>query len=307
MNRVDITIGADPELFLIDIGSGLPISSIGLVGGTKSHPRILNEKSGLRVLEDNVTLEFNLNPHNNVDSFLNAIKKSTKYISDKIAYPLSARISTHDALEFNPAYLENIQARTSGCDPDFDAYKRGQMRMPRPLSLLGNWRCAGGHIHLGYNVAEASTPPWAIAQFLDVFATLFWDEHFSTETMVRRNYYGAPGIYRPKPYGIEYRTPNAKWIDFILNNRSVEFISDCQYTIASIMEDEYLARELYFAIDWEKVKAMLNSPVANPEVGKFRAEMRILRRKLFERGDEYFGILAHEKSQSGLVSRLTEI
>jgi hypothetical protein len=52
-----------------------------------------------------------------------------------------------------------------------------------------------------------------IARNLDItlgLRTLDWDRD-----RIRRSMYGKAGAYRPKPYGIEYRTPSNKWVSHV--------------------------------------------------------------------------------------------
>ena len=69
MSRV--TIGADPEVFVKDIMSQTILSAIDRVGGSKDYPRPVT--NGF-VQEDNILAEFNINPAENKNQFVNGIK-----------------------------------------------------------------------------------------------------------------------------------------------------------------------------------------------------------------------------------------
>ena len=63
---IKFSVGADPELFLKSYGSYK--SAVGLVGGSKWAPLPLNNK-GDAILEDNVAVEFNIEPATSKDAF----------------------------------------------------------------------------------------------------------------------------------------------------------------------------------------------------------------------------------------------
>ena len=94
------------------------------------------------------------------------------------------------------------QANIFGCEPDYDGYNQGRVRGSPPD--FGRRRFFGGHIHLD---GPFNCPLHIAACFLDVF--LADTMSYSSRT----SWYGSPGVYRPKPYGIEYRTPGVAWLN----------------------------------------------------------------------------------------------
>ncbi len=156
-----VTIGCDPEFFLYNSDDGHFVSSIGLIGGSKDKPRPIEagESIGLAVLEDNVTLEFNIAPVASVNDFIHNVHGAKNIISSVILRPLNLAMREKvDSAEFAPEALASIEAQTFGCDPDFDAYSQGKQRVPPKPSVLKNWRCAGGHIHLGWDKSKCDVP-----------------------------------------------------------------------------------------------------------------------------------------------------
>jgi hypothetical protein len=142
------------------------VPACGLVGGTKEDPLVLEncaEWGDYAVQEDNVMVEWNVPAANDWEEFFGSIS------------------------------LRSDQAKTFGCEPDFDAYLGGQQRRDGAMDILGNTRTCGGHIHLGGDF-----------QCPDFVAALF------------------PGVFRPKPYGIEYRTPSSVWTS---DERTMEYVS----------------------------------------------------------------------------------
>ena len=59
---MQFTIGADPEFFLMK--NKKYVSAVGMIGGSKNEPLAL-DKEGFAILEDNVSVEFNIAPCHN--------------------------------------------------------------------------------------------------------------------------------------------------------------------------------------------------------------------------------------------------
>lgn len=63
MNIEKVTIGADPELFIIDASSYEVVSSIGLIPGVKNNAFVpKGYRKGFGVETDNILAEFNIPP-----------------------------------------------------------------------------------------------------------------------------------------------------------------------------------------------------------------------------------------------------
>lgn len=284
-----ITLGCDPELFLVD-RNGNAIPSCGLIGGTKDVPRLLREEGGIRVLEDNVTLEFNINPVTNSDDLLVNVGRALDVIINDILRDQQLSFCwEQDSMMFPEELLQSEQARMFGCDPDFEAFKQGTKRKPPTPELLKNVRCAGGHVHLGYDVENCGVPVWAIVQFLDAMATLQYRAHFNAES-VRRKYYGLPGLYRPKEYGLEYRTPNNSWLS---NTGGLNYIRSMHLTVAGVIADPARARAMYDLINWKQVyNALHNSTWGSKMLNIEQAAVNDMRHELHDIGARYLEAVA---------------
>ena len=75
------------------------------------------------------------------------------------------------------------------------------------MNVRGNVRTCGGHIHLG---GDFQCPDFVAALFAELFLGVFGRLPMNFKS-VRQRWYGQPGIFRSKPYGIEYRTPDSSW------------------------------------------------------------------------------------------------
>jgi hypothetical protein len=100
-----------------------------------------------------------------------------------------------------------------GCEGDFNAWTLEENEKSSPNTLM---RSVGGHVHIGGIHTNAPfdwdhyTEMARLARILDEevgVPSLDWDYD-----QKRRSMYGKAGCFRPKFYGMEYRTLSNKWI-----------------------------------------------------------------------------------------------
>ena len=202
------TVGADPELFFRN--KDQLISVVGQLGGTKVNPMPIG--NGCAIQEDNVAAEFCIPPALDAKAFVASINFALQDIEAR-AKGLGLELATLVASgEFSKDQLNNRQARTFGCDPDFNAYTGEANPRPRAASRL--LRSAGGHVHVGTDKDITN-----VVRTLDVFLGI--PSVLIDEDVERRKLYGKAGCYRPKPYGVEYRTLSNFWI---WDNKTIEWV-----------------------------------------------------------------------------------
>lgn len=201
-----ILIGCDPELFFIKDNQHVP--AIGLVGGTKDHPK----PYGIgHVQEDNVMAEFNIPPADNENDFDTRIQSMIDNIRT-IAEKNGMDISAVPYAKFRYADLMHPQARTVGCDPDYNAWTMLQNQVVE-ADKLADIRTASGHVHISLlNPDKHPKTRTTAVKLCDLYLGVPMALLESKNSLVRRQYYGAAGAYRPKPYGIEYRVLDNMWI-----------------------------------------------------------------------------------------------
>jgi len=269
-----ITVGADPEFFLLhatrsENGEGI-IPCVGLVPGTKQAPHDLGE--GYFCHEDNVAVELGI-PHTPDGSVLGHIIKDGKARILSEFFPGGEHIlHILDHKDFTEHDLRSKQAQTFGCEPDFDAYTNGKMRDVPDVMKRGMTRYAGGHVHIGGNF---NCPPFVAALFADLFLSVYMQSFAPRQTPNRYNvarpraeYYGRPGVFRPKEYGIEYRTPSNWWCGSVKNGNQIGYMASrlgiyLEQTTATTL------RETIRKIDWIKVKQTML-----PQAGVTRTAVR---------------------------------
>lgn len=201
--KIDFTIGADPELFLIDPKTGRFISSIDKIGGTKTDPRPIGE--GCAVQEDNVAVEFNIPACNSMEQFIKSLNYNLDYLLSEVS-KLGLKLKIIPSANFDEQELADPRALEFGCEPDFNAWTR---RMnPRPKAEDASLRSAGGHIHIGFDKTMLNFEQ--VVRAMDIFVGCEMLE-FDMDNK-RRLLYGKAGAFRPKNYGVEYRTASNAWI-----------------------------------------------------------------------------------------------
>jgi len=247
-----ITVGSDPEFFLVDSTSKKIIPSCGLVGGNKGDPVRLTCGG---FLEDNVTVEFNPDHGHRHTTMLDNLGRTTKQFQEKTGYLLSSK----SEYLFSDEDLASDKAREFGCDPDWDAYNMAPRERIDP-AVVGNWRFCGGHIHIGVD-PWPDIPHSIFVQFLDLFSYSQWIQYDPQPQ--RRKYYGLPGLYRPKNYGVEYRTPSNFWATFDGQKRGYRmFVQQLMHTVQRLVyavhNDKNALTRLYRSIDWRDVRQTLS-------------------------------------------------
>lgn len=212
----NVTLGADPELFLTDY-NGHFVSAVGLIGGSKMNPRPILDEKGSAVQEDNVAVEFNIPPAANYADFNKSIQQVLGWLTSEMSKKKLTLAYVASAL-FPESELKTPAAMTFGCEPDMNAWLKRENPMPVIPDEMKNLRSAGGHIHIGYEnpIPRVSMD---LIKLLDIFIgcpSVLLDKDKN-----RRRLYGQAGAFRFKEYGVEYRTPSNYWIK---TPESIEFV-----------------------------------------------------------------------------------
>ncbi|QDH46745.1 hypothetical protein LAh8_3 [Aeromonas phage LAh_8] len=208
-----LKFATDAELFVRDSKTGLLTSVAGLLGADKYNKRILTED--VRIQEDNVLLEFDINPHTESEMFLKNISSAmdlSRGEAEKLGFEVVDRVCSHI---YTAQELETFHkdAFVFGCDPDFNALS-GEMN-PKPQAKNAGLRTAGAHVHIGYSDLRPVTfqDQQVLGVMCDYFLglpSLLLDT--GEDAIRRRELYGKAGSVRFKPYGIEYRTLSNFWV-----------------------------------------------------------------------------------------------
>jgi hypothetical protein len=215
---MELLIGADPEIWIKDLSTKKIISADGLFPGTKENPYKVTHGA---IQVDGMAAEFNINPASTQQEFVRNILSVMKDLRDEIAVrnpDLEFEFVFSPVVEFGEEYIQAQpeHAKLLGCTPDFDAYQNGAPN-PTPDADMP-FRTASGHIHLGWGAGIDIEDPEHIeaccmmSQRLDIDLGLDAAYLEGKVGKKRRDLYGKAGAFRPKSYGVEYRTMSNMWL-----------------------------------------------------------------------------------------------
>lgn len=259
-----ILFGADPELILTDGKRHVPAWRV--TKGTKESHVTLHPSTNVSVHADGVALEYNFPPAN-AKTFSTVAKNALHEVA---VLALSAKLeiklgATADG--FDAADLMHPLALMTGCDPDFCAYSEyptipRNLMPPSPNGI----KFFGGHIHIGYPVDLI--PPHALARVMD--ALYYLQEVAYDPQGPRREFYGQAGVFRPKAYGLEYRTPSNFWV---ASSSRIQSITQRMVAFFDLlMRSPKRVNEWYKEVPWADVQGMINREEAGG-CGELGAEL----------------------------------
>lgn len=199
---VNFSIGADPEMFLMEDGNF--VSALGRVPGTKEYPTEVGGGMGW-VQVDGTAVEFNTIACPDGKTF----SDNVRFLMDTIEVNTGCKIYEGCTVDWGQQlYTFPEEAIELGCSPDYNAWTSTEN--PRPDGTNTTLRTAGGHVHVGMEGLEDRGECERLVRLMDYhigLPSLMWDNDKQ-----RRTLYGRAGAYRPKIYGLEYRTLSNAWL-----------------------------------------------------------------------------------------------
>lgn len=250
--KIRLRIGADPEFFLSkDASAGrVIVSAHDVIPGTKYEP-VPVKKGAIQV--DGVAAEFNIDPATSAKDFKNNIKTVLGELRDRV--PDEYVFVFNPIAHFLKGYMNGLPALTKklGCSPDYNAYTGLTNPTPddEPPDRVSPWiiRSAAGHVHVGWEEGMDVRDDVLFQQARKVARQLdhvllpgsigfgsWWEEN------ERRRLYGGPGSFRPKPYGMEYRSLSNAWLRY---EESIEWVFNATVSAVDL---------LYNKVELEKIK-----------------------------------------------------
>lgn len=266
------SLGADPEMFVrspprnkgpgTKDSPGLIVPVCGKVGGTKDKPISFKKPSPdvspraleYKYQEDNVAFEVNIPPCRDPGQFNRSISTVLGYSGELLASKGLRYDTLRSAHRFSAAELMHPSAQTIGCDPDMCAYSAGGddpvAREPFNIKDLGTWRFTGGHVHFGYD-QTLGLPPHVMVRLID--ALVYLPIIALDKQKMRRTKYGLAGLYRVKPYGVEYRTMSNFWLTqpSKVATRSFNLLGDVHHNLDLLFD-------FYQALPIDEVKTCID-------------------------------------------------
>lgn len=210
MTLRNITVGADPELFIINEKTKKVVSAVGLIPGEKGNPWRSNDMpEGFGLETDNILAEFNIPPVKDRLNFVNNIVYMQEYIN-KFVKNIDPDLGILCAASrvVDKSQLNSPQAQLFGCDVDYNAYT--MKANPKPKGTSTNLRSAGFHIHVGYNNPNTDTS-LTLVKYMDAFLGI--PSVVKDKDKKRRSLYGKAGCFRLTDYGVEYRVLSSAMMD----------------------------------------------------------------------------------------------
>lgn len=245
MRIINITIGADPELFIINEKTKKVVSSIGLIPGVKGKPYVGDDMpTGFGLETDNIVAEFNIPPVNSEEGFINNIEYMKKYI-DKFVKEKNPELGILCAASkvVDSDQLNSPEAKLFGCDVDYNAYT--EKANPKPEGNKTNLRSCGFHIHIGYKNNNIDTSV-QLVRYLDAYLGV--PSVIKDTDKRRRSLYGKAGCFRLTPYGVEYRVLSSAMMK---NTSSLKFVwkqlckaIDAYNTLGHLPKAEYVVKAI---------------------------------------------------------------
>ncbi len=272
-------IGCDPEIFVQD-AQGKPVSAVGMVKGTKKEPEKVKDGA---VQVDGLALELNTTPVGHMD-FAGFDKNVMSVLTQlQTRLPEGHTFLIQPSVTFGQDVIDSSppEALELGCEPDYNAWEGGTPN-PRPNAAT-TLRTGAGHLHIGWDKDIPVDHPDHIEVCCDFVKTL--DLYVGLASIIldpdptRRTLYGKAGCFRPKSYGVEYRTPSNAWLtsqvnrQFIFNclNRAINaqlqngavkynydrYISDCMGTTAENPTNVYNVQRIINTSDVKTARIVL--------------------------------------------------
>lgn len=196
-------VGTDAEFFLFKDGE--VVASQNVIPGVKGEPYHL--PGGGTVHRDNVMGELGMVPAEDEDSFVEHIQSAVSDI-ESIIKPQGLELGWLPSIQMPAEQLLHWEAGVFGCDEDYDCWKL-DFTPPPDVDVAGNLRSSGGHVHIGFDVKN-NNQRYQVAKACDIslgLGSVIYDKD-----TLRRKLYGKSGRFRPKAYGIEYRTLSNVWL-----------------------------------------------------------------------------------------------
>jgi hypothetical protein len=109
----DVTIGADPELFLRSKDTGEYVPSFFIIQGDKHNPTMISEE-GHNIQCDNVMVEYGIPPSKTADEFVKNNLFVQDYLEEKVCKPNGLRLEIFPAVNFDPNNLMDERAKQFG-------------------------------------------------------------------------------------------------------------------------------------------------------------------------------------------------
>lgn len=208
-----------------------------MIPGDKEAPvdlsSILGE--GFSIQKDNVLAEACVPPVKTAAEMTNNIFKFRDYVNDTL-FKGNYELVTLASHTMDDSELTDPSTLEFGCSESINAWLNEVNPKPE-CSDNGNFRSAGGHLHISYDEANVFTNIEVI-KWCDVYLAL--PSLLLDKDVERRKLYGKAGEMRHTVFGCEYRTLSNYWV---FNQEVTEFLFKQLELAVSKADVEFLSDE----------------------------------------------------------------
>jgi len=203
-----ITIGSDPEFFVLD-PKGNPYPAVKFTVGTKDNPVPIEGAPGFYEQRDNLSFEGNVPPVKTKEEFIKNVTILRNWFITKISI-FGYSLSPNGVEYFAKRYLNLPEGQEFGCSTVISSWhsKIDEFEIrPTPILKNSKFRVSGFHIHIGYinsPYEDKRNTDILIGRLFDIFLTI--PSHIIKFEPERLATYGKYGMIRSKSYGVECRT-----------------------------------------------------------------------------------------------------
>ena len=260
-----LLLGADPEMFMSN-EQGLIRSAHNVIPGTKEKPYPVLQGA---VQVDGLALEINIDPAKNKGDFLRNITTVKSELETMLPVGHSVVIKGYHYFSGEYMRMQPPESLVLGCDPDFNAWTK----KPNPAPNAGtNLRTAAGHIHFGWTKNEVMDE-WFFDLCCRFTRHLDWSVglycYLLDNDKERKNLYGRAGAFRPKPYGLEYRTPPNAWLtnsQRILDIYTISMKSYTDFCRGIVYNSHYLDWNHGDYLDQDDIENLINNELSDDSI-----------------------------------------
>jgi hypothetical protein len=220
-----ITLGSDPEFFVHD-DKGHPFPATAFAKGTKDEPvPIENLGKGFFEQRDNLSFEGNIPKCATREAWIDNMTRLRNYFCDKVEL-MGYKLSPNGVEYFSKRYLRSLEGMEFGCSntiTSWDSMQGDYVKRPTPNLSKLNYRVAGFHIHIGYDLndlpfKDKRDVDLLVGRLFDIFLTI--PSHVIKPEPERIKTYGKWGMVRMKSYGVECRTlssyfTQSEWLGWV--------------------------------------------------------------------------------------------
>jgi hypothetical protein len=212
----DPTLGTDAEFFYTD-NAGKVVPSDNVLPSEAKALDTWDGKASRAVFVDGIQGEFRTRA-STCRAFVLDDMVSGLQTAYKVAATHGLRMLFKGCVNVDESVLGAVQDPRSlefGCMPHRNAYAGGEIEAIRVDGHVHPERYAGVHVHLGHRRLTETNTRLLMVRLGDLIAanTFVLFEDNMTDKARRSSGYGAAGIFRDKPYGVEIRPPSISTAD----------------------------------------------------------------------------------------------